>query len=147
MSPYMEEAQREYDNFLKCIGSKYLPKMQKTKCLGAYDDDGHPRDVPFLSFGKVISKGENLPTGKNHADYINKSGKYDLVQYIQDHMEVFPSLSKVFIGTLAPHITTEVDCESLFSQAGHAAHPNRNRTVAETFERLVMGKHRIARIY
>ena len=50
-------------------------------------------------------------------------------------------ISKAFIGTLAPHITTEVDCESLFSQAGHAAHPNRNRTISETFERLAMGKH------
>ena len=45
---------------------------------------------------------------------------------------------------MAPHVTTEVDCESLFSQAGHAAHPNRNRTVAETFERLAMGAHRLS---
>ena len=42
-------------------------------------------------------------------------------------------MSKVFIGTLAPHITTEVDCESFFN--------------AEMFERLVMGKHWISRIY
>lgn len=33
----------------------------------------------------------------------------------QDHREAFPSLGQVIIGTLAPHITTEVDyeCESL----------------------------------
>ena len=48
---------------------------------------------------------------------------------------------------MAPHFTTEVDCESLFSQAVHAAQHNHNRTVAETFERLVMAKHRMARIY
>eukprot|EP00956_Cyclotella_meneghiniana_P014696 scaffold22128_cov73-Cyclotella_meneghiniana.AAC.3 len=41
---------------------------------------------------------------------------------------------------IALHITTEVDCESLFSQAGHAAHPNCNRTVAETFERQVLNE-------
>jgi hypothetical protein len=56
---------------------------------------------------------------------------------------------KSFTGTLAPPITTEVDCESLFCQAGHAAaaHPNHNRTAAETFEHLVMGKHNQSRIY
>ena len=48
---------------------------------------------------------------------------------------------------MAPHITTEIDCESLFSQAGHAAQPNRNRTVVETFERLVIAKHSVSRIY
>ena len=42
---------------------------------------------------------------------------------------------------MAPHITTEVDCESLFSQTGHLSHPNRARTIAETFERLSMSKH------
>ena len=48
---------------------------------------------------------------------------------LQPHKKttIFKGLSKVFIGTLAPHITTEVDCESLFSQAKHAAHPSRNR--------------------
>ena len=48
---------------------------------------------------------------------------------------------------MAPHITTEVDCESLFSQTGHLSHPNRARTIAETFERLSMSKHRLSRIY
>jgi hypothetical protein len=82
----------------------------------------------------VIQKGDDLPSGKNHADYIDPKRKYDIVRYMQDHKENFFGMSKAFIGTLAPHITTEVDCESLFSQAGHAAHPNRN-------------KHRLSRIY
>ena len=57
------------------------------------------------------------------------------------------SYANVIIGQLAPHITAEVDCESLFSQAGHASQPNRNRTMAETFERQVMAKHRMSRIF
>ena len=64
-----------------------------------------------------------------------------------DHKFHFPGLSTVVVGQLSPHITTEVDCESLFSQAGHLSHPNRSRTVAETFERLIMAKHRLSRIY
>ena len=69
------------------------------------------------------------------------------MSFFIEHETTFPFLSKVIIGQLAPHITTEVDCESLFSQAGHLSHPNRNRTVAETFERLVTAKHRLSRIY
>ena len=38
------------------------------------------------------------------------------------------------VGQLAPNITTEVNCESLFSQAGHQSQPSRNRAIAETFE-------------
>jgi len=31
--------------------------------------------------------------------------------------------------------------------SGHLSHPNRARTIAEIFERLVMSKHRLSRIY
>ena len=98
-------------------------------------------------FGQVRVRSKNLPSGKNHADYIDENGNYDIVLFFIDHKLVFPNLSKVVLGQLAPHITTEVDCESLFSQAGHLSNPNWNRTVAETFERLVMLKHRLSRIY
>ena len=71
---------------------------------------------------------------------------YDIVGYMEYHKSMFRGLANVFVGKLAPHITTEVDCESLYSQAGHAAQPNHNRTVAEIFERLVIANHRMARI-
>ena len=64
-----------------------------------------------------------------------------------DHKFHFPGLSTVVIGQLSPHITTEVDRESLFSQAGHLSHPKRSRTVAETFKRLIMANHILSRIY
>ena len=66
---------------------------------------------------------------------------------MEHHKSMFRGLAYVFVGKVALHITTEVDCDSLFSQAGHAAQPNRNRTWVETFEQLVMSKHRMARIY
>ena len=97
----------------------------------SFDDNGNPLASPVLVIGEVISKGYNLPSGKNHADYIDKKGKYDVAKYLQDHKASnFKGLSEVFIGILAPHITTEVDCESLSSQVGYSAHPNCNRTVA-----------------
>ncbi|EJK56684.1 hypothetical protein THAOC_23383, partial [Thalassiosira oceanica] len=41
----------------------------------------------------------------------------------------------------------EANCESLFSESGHLAKPHMNRVSNETFERLVIAKHRMSRIY
>jgi hypothetical protein len=106
---------------------------------GSYDDDGNSLADPVLGIGEVINKGDSLPSGKNCAGYIDKKGEYDGVKYLHDHQaREFKGLSKVFIGIFVPHITAEVHCESVFSQVGHVAHPNCNRTVADTFKLLVM---------
>ena len=123
--------------------------MKCVKSLGAYDEDGNLRDKPVLAIGPVMEKGEgdDLPNGLNHANYIDKKGYYAIDRFFSDCEGVFKALSKVVIGVLSPHITTEVDCESLFSMAGHQNHPNRNRLAAEGYERMVMAKHRMSRIY
>ena len=59
----------------------------------------------------------------------------------------FPAIYHVGVGQLCPHISTEVDCESLFSQAGYLADPRRARTDCRFYERLVITKHRLHRIY
>lgn len=58
-----------------------------------------------------------------------------------DHQRQLESLSNVVIGQLVPHSTAEVDYESLFSESGALALPNRNRTKVEMYERLILGKH------
>lgn len=141
------KAQEELAKFDQWRKSRFLPEMKKVKVLGAYDNVGHLRDKPILCIGPVIKEGENLPSGRNRAQYIDKSGYYNIVQFFLDAEQDFPALSVVVVGQLAPHITTEVDCESLFSQAGHQLQPNRNRTITETFERLVMAKYRMSRMY
>ena len=85
--------------------------------------------------------------GKNHADYVDKDGRYDIVKYLLDMQKTFPSISNVGIGQYAPHITTEVDRESLFSQADFLAEARRSRTDLRMYERLVVGKHRLSRIH
>ena len=139
-----EEELAKYESYNK---SRFQPQLKPTKTLGSFHEDGNPRDLPILAIGEVIKKGDNLPSGKNHANYIDKKGTYDIVGYMEHHKSMFRGLANVFVGQLAPHITTEVNCESLFIQAVHAAQPNHNRTVAETFEWLVMSKHCMARIY
>jgi len=69
------------------------------------------------------------------------------VKYLVDHKKDFPALNSVGIGVCCPHLSTEVDCESLFSQAGFASQPRRTQTGIQNYERLVVTKHRMGRIY
>ena len=147
VSTSVKKAMDELDQYLQWNKSRFLPKMKALKTLGTYDEDGHVLEEPVYSFGPVIERGLNLPSGKNHADYIDSKGYYDIIKYNLDHEEYFPAMGVTVVGKLGPHLTTEVDCESLFSQAGHQSHPERGRTIAETFERLVIGKHRLSRIF
>ena len=93
--------------------------------------------------GGVKERGDDLPSGKNHADYMSKTGWYNITQYLIDHKEIFPGIYRVGVGQCAPHSTTEVNCESLFSQSGNQSDAN---TKTQTFERLVIAKHRVGRI-
>ena len=61
-------AREEIGVFYSWKHSKYLSKVSATKNLGAYDKNGQLR-TPVISFGKVIEPGQNLPSGRNHADY------------------------------------------------------------------------------
>jgi hypothetical protein len=63
-----------------------------------YNDGGKPRE-PVYSFGPVVSQGKNLPTGHNHADYIDKNGSYDIVKFLKDQVSMFPTINKVTTGT------------------------------------------------
>ena len=83
----------------------------------------------------------------NHAEYIDGAGKYNIAKYLQDHKVQFPAIYNVGIGQLCPHVSTEVDCESLFSQAGFLADQRRASTNFRFYEWLVMTKHRLQRVH
>ena len=115
--------------------------------LGGHDSEGQPKFSPILAIGPVKKRGKDLPSMCNHADYVGSRGYYDLTQFMIDHKRELPSLSNTFLGKLAPYATSESDCESLFSESGHLAKSHMNRTNVETFKRMCLAKHRIARIY
>ena len=114
--------------------------------LGFNDNDGNPQD-PIYAIGEVITPEINLPTKMNHAQYIDKSGDYDILSYRFDHKKIFPGIFHVGVGQICPHVTMEVDCESLFSQAGFLADAHRAKTLVRFYERLVITKHRLHCIY
>jgi hypothetical protein len=118
--------------------------MKKTE-LGFNDNDRNPQD-PIYAIGEVITPGIK-PTKMNHAQYIDKSGHYDILSYLFDHKKIFPGIFHVGVGQISPHFITEVDCESLFSQAGFIADAQGANMLVCFYERLVITKHRLHCIY
>ena len=141
-----DKAAKELSMWKNWCKMKYLPLMKPLRVLGAIDDDDQPKE-PVYSFGPVVSRGKNLPSKKNHADYVSSSGYYDFVKMLEYHKSYFPAIHSVLVGQAAPVLHTEVDCEGLFNTAGHINHPKRALTAIRNYERLVTGKHRIGRIY
>ena len=97
--------------------SSYLPRMVPSKLLGSYTPQGDAKKEPVYFIDAIVDKGEgkNLPGGHNHAEYVDKTGHYGIVQYLEDHEQKFPAIYMVCVGQICPHISTEVDCELHFS--------------------------------
>lgn len=142
-----QQAKQEYSTYLTFMKGKYLPKkVTGTKHLGTLDDEGQPRP-PIISVGHVVERGQDLPSSRNLADFIDKTGYFDIVSYLEEHMSWFPNMAKLGIGTLAPHMTAEVDCERLFNTAGYLSDPRRSNMKIRNYERLVMMTHNMHRIF
>jgi hypothetical protein len=141
-----KKAEQEYDVYVSYMHGMFQPTMKSQRELGFIDEEGNPQE-PIYAIGEVIAAGKNLPSKRNHAEYIDKTGHYNIVKYLQDHQAQFPAVYHVGVGQLCPHISTEVDCEPLFSQAGFLADARRSRTNFRFYERLVITKHRLHRIY
>jgi hypothetical protein len=148
VSPSAKKAMDEWDYFITFKRRVYMPEVKPVIALGVVTEANQPKEAALI-MGPVNKSGKDLPSTvvSNHANFIDKKGYYDIVAFFVHHKEDFPSLYKVVVGQLAPHISTEVDCESLFSQAGHLSDPTRANTKIKTFERLVVAKHRMQRIY
>ena len=143
----LQRAENEYKKYVQWNKFKHLPEMERFRVLGAHDTNTGDPIEPILHVGRVIKKGKDLKSGKNHASYVDKFGHYSLEKYLSDHAKTFPGIHNVGVGEICPHVSTEVDCESLFSQAGFYADPRRSRSGIRMYERLVMMAHRLNRIY
>ena len=65
------------------------------------------------------------------------------MRYLEDHAEIFPAVSEVGLGQIAPHPTAETDVEGLFSIAGLTADPRRFCMNVWLHECLTMTRHRL----
>ena len=120
--------------------------MKANKCIGLINKEGIPQK-PIYETGPVVSRGHNSKDTFNHADYVTKTGDYDLCQMFTNCKKLYLAGEAIFNGKLAHHVTREVDCGSLFSQDGYVAEPRPSQTNVCTYERLVVGKHCIHRMH
>ena len=93
--------------------------------------------APRRSLGRVETPGANLPSGKNLANYVDKKGRFKMVDFFEDHKEAFPKLRLLALKRAAGD-NVEVNCERFFSLAGYVSHPARSRMKSSTCERLAV---------
>ena len=90
--------------------------------------------------GPITERGKDLPSDKNHADYVDKNGFYDIIKIQLDYKALFPAVFNVAVSQLSPHLTPEVYYESLFSQACYISNQPRVSSKVRIFEQLVIAK-------
>ena len=127
------KAKDEFDEFeMQCKVKRVLPKIQENKSrvlsgLGSRE----------IRLGQVETPGANLPSGKNLANYVDKKGRFKMVDFFEDHKESFPKLRLLALKRAAGD-NVEVNCERFFSLAGYVSHPARSRMKSSTYERLAV---------
>jgi hypothetical protein len=63
-----------------------------------------------IGVGPVVKRGQNLPSNKNLADYIDKKGRMNLLDFFSDHKQRFPTLFKIMQHEASCR-AVEVGCE------------------------------------
>ena len=89
MSPNTTLAEEELAKYESYNKSRFQSQLKPTKTLGSFHEDVNTRDLPILSIGEVIKKGDNLPSVDNHTNYIDKKGTYDIVGYMEHHKSIY----------------------------------------------------------
>jgi hypothetical protein len=89
------------------------------------------RSMSILQF--VASKGKDLPSGKNFADYINEKGQMQLLKFFADHQKSFPTLW-ILVQKEASRRVVEVGCERFFELSGYVSLPRCTRHGVHNYE-------------
>jgi hypothetical protein len=128
-------ANTKFTAFEKLKRKKYMPVLAKSEhgsLRGKYF--GKTRE---LWVAPVESKGKDLPSGKNLADYINERGQMQLLKFFADHKKSFPTLW-VLVQKEASRRVVEVGCKRFFGLSGYVSSPRRTRLGVRNYERLAM---------
>jgi hypothetical protein len=137
-------AVEEFTAFERFKKKRYLPTMKLTGqgCLkGSF---GGKDQVLFV--GPFVSYGKDLPSNKNIANYIDKNGRMDLLEFFEDHQKLSPTLW-ILAQRVASIRVVEVGCERFFAISGYVSAPRRSRLDVRNYERLAMLSTIIRKIY
>jgi hAT family C-terminal dimerisation region len=117
---------RTYCNIVKLM--RYTPKSFA----------GNTLDLGTIKMGKVEERGDDIRASPpfitcNLADYIEDSGRFDLVNFLKLNRATFPTIFKLAV-CLASIRTNEVGCERFFSTAGYVSCPRRTSLKVRNYE-------------
>ena len=128
--------------------TKVEPKFvrnENTICLHRTESDSIS-DTMVVIGEKVEEKGEDLPSGRNLANFFDKDGHFQYIKFWMDHKSYFPKLSSYAIERASCN-PTEVSCETLFSESGYASNARRTGLKSRQFEREVMLAHNLKNVF
>ena len=144
-----DRAALELNTFLKCYKNlKVQPKYKRTNDTMYL----HGTESDFISDSTIVigneieEKGEDLPSGRNLANYFDKEGQFQHVKFWNDHKSYLPKLRSYAVER-ASFNTTEVPCETLFSQSGYASEARRTRLKSKQFEREVTLAYNLKHVF
>jgi hypothetical protein len=106
---------------------KSLPTLKFDRCLWAVNENGVD----------VEKRGENLPSGKNIADYLDKKGRMNLLTFFKDHEIRFPTLFVIVQREVSRRVV-EVGCERFFGLSGYISQPRRSMLGVRNYERIAL---------
>ena len=81
--------------------------MNPLKVIGAIYEEGNSKE-DMCAIVPVTQMGDNVIHGNNHSDYVDCLEFYNIIRYLQDFKEKFPSLYHVGVGQFCPHTTKDV---------------------------------------
>jgi hypothetical protein len=130
----------QYCRIVKC--GRNFPKSYKNEGLLV---------IGQIRLGIVEERGEDLEASQpfkrcNLADFIDKTGYFDLVKFLAFNEKSFPYIYKLGC-CLAALRTNEVGCERFFSIAGYVSNPRRTRLKVHHYESIAMLKRNMQQIY
>jgi hypothetical protein len=129
-----QSAEEELKQFELFKLFKYIPQLKYDRMLFGKSDNGSEFEI---GVGPVVQRGQNLPSGKNLADYIDKKGRINLLTFFGDHQTRFSNLF-ILIKREASRRAVEVGCERFFGLSGYVSQPRRSMLGVRNYERLAM---------
>jgi hypothetical protein len=103
------KAVAEFKLFENYKRKKHRPILDHSKSsfLSGEDSQGKAYEI---AVGPILSRGKDLPSCKNSADYIDCWGRMDVTKISLDHCTQFPTLW-ILVQMEAAMISVEVECE------------------------------------
>jgi hAT family C-terminal dimerisation region len=143
ISSEQQEAYSEWWRYCRLVkGSRHFPKSFKPEGL---------LEIGPIRFGVVVEPGDDIDANPpfkkcNLADFIDKTGYFNLVKFLGFNRHVFPFLYKLACCLAATRMN-EVGCERFFSIAGYVSNPRRTKLKVRHYEAMAMLKRNMQQIY